>query len=252
MRTIAVVSGKGGVGKTTVTSNLGVLLASAHQKDVLVADANLTTSHLGLYLGMDYTPVTLNHVLRGEATVSEAMYNHATGMRVLPASFPAKEMEGVDVSLLKGVVEDIARKYGRRLDFLLLDCAPGLGRDALAGIRAADELLYVTTPYHAPLMDVVRASHLVRDLGHRHAGVVLNMVEKGKHQLARPQAEQMVGLPILAEVPADTAVLRSLAANQPVALADPKAKASRSLALLAHALLQQGPHTPSYGGPHDG
>ena len=62
-RIIGVVSGKGGVGKTTLVANLGAALASLYKKDVIVVDCNVTTSHLGLYLGMYYYPISLNKVL---------------------------------------------------------------------------------------------------------------------------------------------------------------------------------------------
>jgi septum site-determining protein MinD len=73
-RIIGIVSGKGGVGKTTIVANLGAALASFYKKRVIIVDCNVTTSHLGLYLGMYYHPVSLNQVLRGEASMDDAIY----------------------------------------------------------------------------------------------------------------------------------------------------------------------------------
>ncbi|NIO44787.1 MAG: P-loop NTPase, partial [Candidatus Aenigmarchaeota archaeon] len=66
VRIIGIVSGKGGVGKTVVASNLGVALQKFYKKTAVI-DFNLTTSHLSLYFGIHSHPITLNHVLRNEA-----------------------------------------------------------------------------------------------------------------------------------------------------------------------------------------
>ena len=68
-RVIGVISGKGGVGKTTVVANLGAIFAQKYKKDVVIVDCNVSTSHLGLYLGMYYTPITLKQVLKGDAEI---------------------------------------------------------------------------------------------------------------------------------------------------------------------------------------
>jgi septum site-determining protein MinD len=246
MRIISVVSGKGGVGKTTITSNLGVVLSSVFGKNVIAIDCNLTTPHLGLFLGLDYTPTTINHVLKGEAEPTEAIYNHPSGMKVMPSSVPLKEMEGVDSSLLGEVVKKIYNRYLGRTDIVLLDCAPGLGREALAGIRASDEILFVTIPYMPALMDIIRCNHLVRETGVRHLGVALNIVGRGKHEMSREEVEGAVGLPVLAEIPSDKNILKSLSKSIPVATSHPKSKASREIRKLASAILRHSMINPSF------
>jgi MinD-like ATPase involved in chromosome partitioning or flagellar assembly len=85
-RIIGVLSGKGGVGKTTLVANLGASLASVFNKDVIVVDCNVTTSHLGLYLGMYYYPISLNKVLNGQVNIDNAIYDYSIiGMRIIPA-----------------------------------------------------------------------------------------------------------------------------------------------------------------------
>ena len=72
-RIISIASGKGGVGKTTISINLATSLAMNFNKNVIVMDCNITTSHLSLYLGSYYHPVTLNQVLKGEAKMMDAV-----------------------------------------------------------------------------------------------------------------------------------------------------------------------------------
>ena len=75
MKAIAVVSGKGGVGKTTSAINLAAAL-NFFGKDVVILDANLTTPNVGLHLGAPIVPVNLNHVLSGKASIVDAIYEH--------------------------------------------------------------------------------------------------------------------------------------------------------------------------------
>ena len=82
---IGIVSGKGGVGKTTFTANIGAALAGMDQK-VLVIDGNLSGANLGLHLGLsNFYPFSLNNVLRGEVSLNHAIYKHPLGFDIIPA-----------------------------------------------------------------------------------------------------------------------------------------------------------------------
>jgi septum site-determining protein MinD len=246
MRIISVVSGKGGVGKTTMTANLGVVLSRIFNKNTIAIDCNVTTPHLGMFLGIENSPITFNHVLKGEANVNEAMYNHSGGMWVIPSSLPLSDMEGVDISLIEESVKKVYDKYIGKVDIVLLDCAPGLGRDALAGIKASDEMLFVSTPTMPSLMDVVRCNSIVRDMGIRHIGVALNMIGRGSKEVSKDEVERITGLPVLAEIPEDSNILKSLSMSIPVTVSHPKSRSSRQIVKLAHSLLQQHTIHPSY------
>lgn len=237
MRVISIVSGKGGVGKTTIASNLGAVLAGVFGKNVLVVDCNITTAHLGLYLGMDNLPVTLNHVLRGSANASEAIYSHPTGMKVLPASISLRDMDGVDMFRLKDVVREL-RETHAGIDYVLLDCAPGLGREAMSAIKSSSEMLFVSIPYMPALMDVVKCGHSVRGEGIKTTGLVLNMVSKAKHEVSEKEAERIVSLPVLASISHDAEVLRSLASRMPVVVYNANSKAGRGMVSLAGRLVR--------------
>src|SRR3989338_8055195 len=90
-RVITITSGKGGVGKTTSAINIGAAL-NYLGKDVIVVDANLTTPNIGLHLGAPIVPVSLNHVLSGKAKISDALYEHESGLKIIPSSLSIKEL----------------------------------------------------------------------------------------------------------------------------------------------------------------
>lgn len=235
-RVIGIISGKGGVGKTTVVANLGSVMAQKFNKEVIIVDCNVSTSHLGLYLGMYYTPVTLNQVLTGEAEIEDAMYDyHISGLRVIPASLSLSDLKGVDIARLKNSL----KKLFGKADIVLLDAAPGLGREAMATVRASDEVIFINTPFVPSTMDIIKCHQVAEDLGIKPLGVVLNMVGKEKYELDPKEVEELIELPVMSSIPLDKNVQRSLALKTPVVLYSPKSKASRELTKLAAHILDE-------------
>jgi len=229
-RIIGIFSGKGGVGKTTTVANLGTALASRFKKNVIIVDCNITTSHLSLYLGMYYSPVTLNQVLTGRAKIHEAIYDyHVPGLRVIPASLSLKDLKGVDVSRLSKVVS----KLSAEADIILLDAAPGMGREAMATMRACDEVLFVSTPFVPSTMDIIKCHQVALEIGVKPIGIMLNMVGNERYELTVDEVEQLAELPVICSVPMDKNVLRSLALKTPVVLYDQNSPASRQFFTLA-------------------
>jgi septum site-determining protein MinD len=233
-RIIGVLSGKGGVGKTTTVANVGTALASYFKKNVIIVDCNITTSHLSLYLGMYYSPVTLNQVLTGKAKIHEAIYDyHVPGLRVIPASLSLKDLRGVDVSRLRKTI----KKLSGEADIVLLDAAPGLGREAMATMRASDEVLFISTPFVPSTMDIIKSHQVALEVGVKPIGIMLNMVGKERYELSIDEVEQLAELPVTITVPMDKNVLRSLALKTPVVLFDPSAPASKQFFELAGKLI---------------
>jgi cell division ATPase MinD len=232
-RIIGIVSGKGGVGKTTLTINLGSALSKFFNKRVTVVDCNITTSHLGLYLGLYYSPVTLNKVLRGESNIEEAVYDYFTGMKVVPASLSVSELEGVDITLLRESLKPIEDKN----DIILLDGSPGLGREAMACLKACDEVLYVTSPYVPSVIDIVKYQEVVNELNLKPIGIVLNAVDKARYEMNPKEVEELVKLPVLASIPYDKNVKKALAAKIPVVILNKNSPASREMIKFAAKLV---------------
>ena len=233
-RIIGIVSGKGGVGKTTIVANLGAVLASQYKKRVMIVDCNITTFHLGLYLGMYFHPVSLNQVLRGEATMDDAIYDYTIpGLKIIPASLSLDELKGVDIGELKYRIKDL---FGKA-DIVLLDSAPGLGKEGLATLRASDELIFVTTPFVPHVIDVIKAHQIANEVGAKSLGIVLNMSGEGRHELTPQDIERLVELPVISIIPRDKHILRSLASKIPVVDLNPNSPASREIKKLAATLL---------------
>lgn len=205
MAIITVTSGKGGVGKTTTTINLGAAL-NALNKEVIVVDANLTTPNVGLHLGAPIVPVNLNHVMQGKAKVSDAIYEHDSGTKVIPSSLSVKELRRINHEKLK----DVAKKLRNMADFVILDSAAGLGVEAVASIEAADELIIVTNPEITAVTDALKTVKLAQELGKKVRGVIVSRVSGNAHEMSISNVKEMLDLPVLGVVPEDKKVLASL------------------------------------------
>ncbi|MCK5333089.1 MAG: AAA family ATPase, partial [Candidatus Aenigmarchaeota archaeon] len=171
-RVIAVSSGKGGVGKTTMTSNLGVALNDFGQKAVVV-DTNLTTPNLGFHLGVPLYPKTLHDVMKGEASIDDATYIHPSGLKVIPAGISMADLKSTNPKNLSKAVISLVGDH----DVVLLDSAAGLGKESMAGIHAADELLVVTNPQLPAVTDALKAIKVSEEEGTKVIGVVLNKIK---------------------------------------------------------------------------
>jgi septum site-determining protein MinD len=231
VRIITISSGKGGVGKTTVAANLGAALHLLN-KSVAVIDCNLTTSHLGLSIGLHNPGKTLNHFLRKEATLDDVIYTHHSGLRFIPASLELSDLNNIETEHMKGELKSIFDYY----DFLILDSAPGIGREALIALRACDEVIFVTNPYVPSIVDVMKTKTLARQLGFRSKGVVVNRVRNKKYELKKSEIMQSLELPVLVSIPEDEAILKCSNARLIPVLTYPRAKASRAFIELAHVV----------------
>jgi len=232
-RIIGIISGKGGVGKTTIVANLGAALSRKFKKDVTIVDCNLTTSHLSLSLGMYYCPTTINNILRGENKIFDAMYTHPSGMKVIPCSLHLKELERVDITKLKEVIKELEGMF----DVVILDASPGLGREAYAAIHASEEIIFVTNPNIPAATDILKCKEIIKEVSKKPIGVVLNMVNRKSYELTKREVEMLTEMPVIASISHDSNIHKSLAAKMPVVIFNPKSKSSEELTKLAGWLI---------------
>src|SRR3989344_2539769 len=211
-RVIGVISGKGGAGKTIVSINLAAALQKYYGKKVLLIDTNPTTSHIGLYLGMYSTPTTLNDALRKNLPIKSAIYEHTSGIHVVPTSLKVDDLKNVPFDNLQKKLKQLAGEY----DYIILDSAPGFGKEALITLKTADEVLMVTNPLAHTVTDALRAHEMAKKFNLNTLGIAVNMVRKKGYELKKNEIESIVGIPVYAMIPFDNAVMESVNKKQPV------------------------------------
>jgi septum site-determining protein MinD len=216
------------VGKTTLTSNLGVALAS-YGENVTLLDADVTMANLELVVGLEGQPVTLNDVLSGDADIQEAIYAGSGGVNVIPAGLSLYALRKVKIDRLEKVVESLLSLT----DILLIDAPAGLEKDALAAINVARELILVTTPEIPSISDALKTRIVASRLGVNILGVVINRDQKDKTLLTPKEIEIILKAPIIAKIPEDPEISRSAAYSKPFILKNLKSPAYNSIMQLA-------------------
>jgi len=240
-RVICIASGKGGVGKTTLVANLSTALAEFGQR-VIAVDGNLTTSNLGLHLGVSMYPVTLQDVLKGRARIKDAMYYHPSGFRFVPADVSISQIMTPNTNELV----DVFFKLISDTDFILIDSAAGLGKEALSAIGAADEVITITNPEIPALTDALKLTKVAEQMEAHNIGVVINKVKNESHEMPANEIEKFLNLPIIGKVPEDDNVGRAIANKEPVVINSPKSRSAQEFRSIAAQLIGKPykPHMP--------
>jgi len=219
----AIISGKGGVGKTTTAINLGTSLNNLGE-DVIILDANLTTPNIGLHLGAPIVPITLNHVLNGQAKLEDAIYEHESGTKIIPASLSLKESEKIDYKNLANVT----KKLKDITNHILIDCAAGLGEEAKSAINAADEIIIVTNPEMTAVTDALKSIKLAEEMNKPVKGVIITRYQGKKTEMPISNIRDMLETTILGIIPEEDSVKESQFMKNPVILTHPKSKAAKT------------------------
>jgi len=231
-RVIGIASGKGGVGKTTLATNLAIAL-NKFGKRVIVIDCNLTTPHLSYYLGVEDFGATINDILKGKTDIRYAV-SHYNGVMFIPASLNLKDLINIDLSDLKSHLERLDLPF---IDFVFLDCAPGLGREAISVLKIADEVIFISTPTVPTLMDVKRCIDVLRKKNKKFS-LVLNMVGCGKYEFKKVEhVYELLKIPVLGSIPFDRNVVDSVAFGVPLLKMKPNSKAGLAFMKLAANLI---------------
>ncbi len=228
MHAMTVASGKGGVGKTTVTINLGIALARKGYSVVLI-DADIEMGNLTIYLGMqeNLTP-TFQDVLAGDARMKDAMFDGPGGVKVVPAGI---SLEGLRRAEPSRMIEAVKELEGL-VDIALLDAPAGLGLSARPAL-ASGHVLPVVNPDVTSISNAIKTKMVANESGSSIIGIALNRVtldfaEPGQEEIARAMETR-----VLAAIPDDPEVRRSILDGKPLVLYNPKAPASLALLKLA-------------------
>jgi septum site-determining protein MinD len=230
-KTIGIVSGKGGVGKTTFVANVGLSLTEL-EKDVVVVDADLSTSNLGLQLGFYQFPLGLHDVLEGNVPITSAIYTHPSGLKVIPASISLNYLSKVPTPYrLKSLLNDLR-------GLILIDSPPGLRDDSMLVLKASDDILVLTNPEIPAVTDALKVIKVAREMGKEPMGIVLNRI-RDKYELKPKEIESMCDVPVIGIIPEDKNVKRSLFEKAPVIKHKPFSPASLAFRKIAANIIGQ-------------
>jgi len=221
-RVITIVSGKGGTGKTTTAINLGAALNKL-KKEVIIVDANLNTPNIGVHLGAPIVPITLNHVLKGKADVNEAIYEHQSGLKIMPSALSVNELTKFNTKRFP----EIIKKLRGISDFVIFDSASGFGEELIDTLKASDEIIIVTNPEMLAVTDALKTVKVVKRMGKSVRGVIVTRWQGKKFEMSFPSIKSMLETPVIGMIPEDNSVKESLHLRDAVVHTHPRSKASK-------------------------
>ncbi len=236
-RTILICSGKGGVGKTTLTANLGIALAKQGMRTA-VLDADFGLRNLDLLLGLENRIVyTAQEVLAGSCRLEQALVKHKQepNLALLPAGNP-RMLEW----LTPEDMQKIAGMVGESFDYVLIDAPAGIEGGFKNAMAAAREAIVVTTPEVSAVRDADRVIGLLNSHGVKPIQLVLNRVRPkmmaNQEMLAVNDVTDILALPLLGLVLEDEQVIVSTNRGEPLTLTGTNSPAARAYSNVARRL----------------
>ncbi len=241
VRVVAVTGGKGGVGKTNVSVNLGVALARLG-RDAMLLDADLGLANVDVLLGL-HPKHNLSHVMHGECDLEEVIIHRPEGLAIVPGSSGLLEMATLGERERYGLIQAFDA-LSTPVEYLLVDTAAGITPDVLGFARAAQDVVVVVCDEPASITDayaLIKVLHTEQGVDRFH--VVCNMVRNSGEGLSLYRklaavCERFldVVLRYLGAVPYDPDLRKAVQRQEPVVSAYPHSRATQAFLRLARAM----------------
>jgi flagellar biosynthesis protein FlhG len=238
---LTVTSGKGGVGKSTVSLNLALALAGQGVR-VLLFDADANLAGLDILLGIA-PRFRLSNVLRGEREIEEILIRPHSHLMVLPGSSGEVDYPLLTVERQRQLLEDL-RSLNEPYDLLLIDTAAGLSPEIVTFAVEADEVLVVTTPEPTAVIDAYAMIKVI--VGARSDAQIRLLVNGARRPQDADDAAQKLALAVAhflrrelkcaGVVPFDDAVATAVLRQQPLMQSAPHSGAALSLGAVARTI----------------
>lgn len=181
IRVISVTSGKGGVGKSNVVSNLAIAL-SAQGKKVLLIDADLGLGNLDVLLGLSPT-YNLNHVLNGEKSITDILIDGPAGIKIIPAGSGVQELTSLGQHEKLKLLDELDM-LEEQFDIMIVDTEAGISENVTYFTVAAQEIFVVVTPEPTSITDVYALIKLLATrYSEHHFKVLVNMAKDSEDAL---------------------------------------------------------------------
>jgi septum site-determining protein MinD len=230
-RAIVITSGKGGVGKTTTTANIGTALAQRGASVVLV-DADVGLRNLDIVLGLESrVKHHLLDVLEEQVSLDDALVvdKHSASLRLLAAA-QSREKEDVDTEKMRALIHTLRERF----DYVLIDCPAGIELGFKNAVVGADEAIVVCTPEVSAVRDVDRVVGLLGNAFKPQ--LIINrlrpqLVKKGK-MLSVEDVNAILRLPLLGVIADEPEIIVATNRGEPLALREdaPTGAAYRAIA----------------------
>lgn len=211
-------STKGGVGKTTMTANVGATLNHEFGFEVLLIDTHILGADLSSHFGLLNPPVHIKDMLSGKLPPEKTIYKDPrTGIDIIPGPFKPDDQTST-FNKFEEFVQPLKEDY----DYVMVDTPPWLGRETRGIIKGMDHCIIVGTPAVSGMMEAKRTRELLKKRGGEVMGIVLNFYRGFEYELHPEEVQTFLkGVPLMGVVPEDEAIRRSLGYGVPAVISSP-------------------------------
>lgn len=249
VRTIAVISGKGGVGKSIVVTNVAIACARRGRR-VLLVDGDLSLANVDLLMGL-IPKRNLADVIYRQVPIEEVVLETPSGVRLLPAASGIEALANLDDYRLEHLLRELSRLEDT-CDLILLDTPTGIGAQALHLASAAETTLIVTTPEPTAFSDAYATLKVLHQRGVGDALLLINRAASSGEARKTARRIQSVAKRFLdfepeylGFIPEDSALLASAMRQEPLLTIFPHSPAAQAIEAIAEGLLAEpGPVGP--------
>jgi septum site-determining protein MinD len=223
-------SGKDGVGKSTVTANLGIALSRMGINTVIV-DGDIEGASFGLILGVDPGTPSLHDCLSGRLSYKEAIIE-AHGVKAIVGGITIEQIVDVSVDGFSTIVDELTDTF----DIVLVDSPSGLGTDAVTILSACQSVILVLTPDINSVTNTLKTLAVAKKVGKAVLGGIINRTG-GQYDIPSDKISDLLKVNIIAEIKEDEDVRQSLQEAVPSYAEDPKSDFSLQIKEVANKLI---------------
>ncbi len=243
VRRIAVTSGKGGVGKSNISLNLGICFQKLGRRTLLV-DADTNLANIDILLGI-HPPYTLSDVILGDRFIRDILVDGPEKLKILPAGSGVVELVGLDALVQERLDHGMAELEDDH-DFIILDTGAGIAEGVVDFASGADEVIVVTTPEPTAITDAYAAIKVISARNQALKFYLLVNFARNRDEAEdvtrkiRLVVENYLALRVesLGYVPRDASIPKAVAAQKPLLQAFPRSTAALHLMMIARRLLK--------------
>lgn len=232
---ISVVSGKGGVGKSTLAVNIAVLLSRANIPTVLI-DADIYNPCVFFHLGLSPQSSGLQELLNAKSSMGEVLSIHpGSGLRCISSS--VQPYGRINVKRMQNVIDMLD------YEFVIIDCPPGFSSLIEEAVGVSSAVFVMMTPDVPSSMAALKLVSFIK--GHARNGkekkftYFLNRVQNSPYEIHPKEVEEIFGAKLTALISEDQSVPRSIASKTPLVMLSPHSQASRALVAFTNSFLRE-------------
>ena len=242
-KTIAITSGKGGVGKSSLAVSLAIALAR-NNKTVTLLDADLGLANVNVILGI-IPKFNLYHVIKGKKSLKDIVIEVPEGIKIIAGASGFHQLANLDIKQRKDFMDELAEMDGD--DFMIIDTGAGVSQNVLSFVTSADEIIVVTTPEPTAITD---AYGIIKSIASQTSEKTIKLlvnrcqsVAEGKHVAQRITniAGQFLNIKVenLGFIFDDPTVGKSVRNQKPFIVGFPKSRASVCVGMIADRLINK-------------